>query len=86
VIATASFMLMVGIASARSNVTRLKSADDLELLMNVLKANKFVFAKIDRLATEVLTLTQVSGGSGSAPSKVGGLTCPPRYARHSGLH
>jgi hypothetical protein len=47
---------------------RLKSADDLELLMNVLEANKLVFAKTDRLATEVLTLTQVSGGSGSAPS------------------
>jgi hypothetical protein len=47
---------------------RLKSADDLELLMNVLKVNKLVFAKTDRLATEVLTLTQVSGGSGSAPS------------------
>ena len=94
-IGSASFMLMVGIAecyrvslfSGLLEVSaRLKSADDLELLMNALKANKLVFAKTDPLATEVLTLTQVSRGSGSTSSKVGGLTCPPRYLRHSGLH
>jgi len=41
----------------------LKSADDLELLVKVLEANKPLFAKVDRLATEVLTLTQESIGS-----------------------
>jgi hypothetical protein len=41
---------------------RLKSADDLELLVKVLEANKPLFAKADRLATEVLTLTQESEG------------------------
>ena len=45
---------------------RLKNADDLELLVKVLEANKPLFAKPDRLATEVLTLTQESPGS--APS------------------
>jgi hypothetical protein len=38
----------------------LKSADDLELLVKVLEANKPLFAKADRLATEVLTLTEES--------------------------
>lgn len=36
---------------------RLKSAEDLELLMKVLEANKALFAKSDRSATEALTLT-----------------------------
>ena len=42
---------------------RLKSADDLELLVKVLEANKPLFAKVDRFATEVLTLTQESAGT-----------------------
>jgi hypothetical protein len=41
-----------------SQVTaRLKSVDDLELLMNVLESNRAFFVKNDRLAAEVLTLT-----------------------------
>jgi hypothetical protein len=36
---------------------RLKSAEDLELLTKVLEANKALFAKADRAATEALTLT-----------------------------
>jgi hypothetical protein len=45
---------------------RLKSADDLELLVKVLEANKPLFVRADRLAAEVLTLTQES--TGGAPS------------------
>ena len=36
---------------------RLKSVDDLDLLMNVLESNRAFFAKNDRLAAELLTLT-----------------------------
>ena len=51
----------VSLFSGSLEVTaRLKSADDLELLVKVLEANKPLFAKADRLATEVLTLTQES--------------------------
>jgi hypothetical protein len=35
---------------------RLKSIDDLDLLMNVLESNRAFFVKNDRLAAEVLTL------------------------------
>ena len=57
----------VSLLSGSLEVTaRLKSADDLELLVKVLEANKPLFAKVDRFATEVLTLTQEL--SGSAPS------------------
>ena len=57
----------VSLLSGSLEVTaRLKSADDLELLVKVLEENKPLFAKADRLATEVLTLTQESPGS--APS------------------
>jgi hypothetical protein len=53
----------VSLLSGSLEVTaRLKSADDLELLVKVLEANKPLFAKADRLATEVLTLTQESEG------------------------
>jgi hypothetical protein len=41
----------------------LKSVDDLELLVKVLEANKPLFAKVDRLATEVLTPSQVPCGA-----------------------
>ena len=58
---------------------RLKSADDLELLVKVLEANKPLFAKVDRLATEVLTLTQESAGT--SPSAVLG----PVWRRSAGL-
>ena len=54
----------VSLLSGSLEVTaRLKSADDLELLVKVLEANKPLFAKADRLATEVLTLTQEVMGS-----------------------
>ena len=36
---------------------RLKSVDDLDLLMNVLESNRAFFVKNDLLAAEVLTLT-----------------------------
>jgi hypothetical protein len=48
----------------------LKSADDLDLLVKVLEANKPLFAKVDRLATEVLTLTQEAVASSPSPSSV----------------
>ena len=45
---------------------RLKSVDDLELLVKVLEANKALFAKADRLAAEVLNLTQELGDIASS--------------------
>jgi hypothetical protein len=36
---------------------RLKSVDDLDLLLSVLESNRAFFVKNDRLAAEVLTLT-----------------------------
>jgi hypothetical protein len=45
---------------------RLKSDDDLELLVKVLEANKALFAKADRLAAEVLNLTQELGDIASS--------------------
>ena len=46
---------------------RLKSVDDLDLLVKVLEANRALFAKYDRLAAEVLTLTEEPKGS-AAPA------------------
>src|SRR4029077_11473765 len=61
----------VSLLSGSLEVTaRLKSADDLELLVKVLEANKPLFAKIDRLTSEVLTLTQESVGSAPSLSSV----------------
>ena len=61
----------VSLLSGSLEVTaRLKSADDLELLVKVLEANKPLFAKVDRLATEVLTLTQESADSAPSLSPV----------------
>jgi len=37
---------------------RLKSVEDLDLLMNVLESHREFFAKLDRLAAEVLNLTE----------------------------
>ena len=37
---------------------RLKCGDDLDLLLKVLEANRPLFEKADRLAKEVLTLTE----------------------------
>ena len=45
---------------------RLKSTDDVDLLVRVLEANRALFQKADRLATEILTLTQVSGDTAPA--------------------
>jgi hypothetical protein len=45
---------------------RLKSMDDVDLLLRVLQANRATFEKADRQAAEVLTLTQVS--EDTAPS------------------
>jgi hypothetical protein len=45
----------------------LKSVDDLDLLVKVLEANRALFAKYDRLAAEVLTLTEEPKGS-AAPA------------------
>ena len=52
----------VSLLSGSLEVTaRLKSVDDLELLVKVLEANKAFFETADRLAAEVLTLTQEVG-------------------------
>jgi hypothetical protein len=59
----------VSLLSGSLEVTaRLKSVDDLELLVKVLEANRALFAKTDRLAAEVLTLTQESKDSTRSPS------------------
>jgi hypothetical protein len=51
----------VSLVSGSLEVTaRLKSTDDLNLLVRVLEANKPLFEKSDRLANEVLTLTESS--------------------------
>ena len=47
----------ISLVSSSLEVTaRLKSVDDLDLLMNVLESNRAFFVKNDRLAAEVLTL------------------------------
>jgi hypothetical protein len=47
----------ISLLSSSLEVTaRLKSIDDLDLLMNVLESNRGFFVKNDRLAAEVLTL------------------------------
>jgi hypothetical protein len=47
----------ISLLSSSLEVTaRLKSIDDLDLLMNVLESNRAFFVKNDRLAAEVLTL------------------------------
>jgi hypothetical protein len=52
------FMHRISLLFTSLEVTaRLKSVDDLELLMNVLESNRAFFVKNDRLAAEVLTLT-----------------------------
>jgi hypothetical protein len=50
---------------------RLKSTDDVDLLVRVLEANRSPFEKADRLATEILTLTQVSGDTAPAAPSLG---------------
>ena len=51
----------VSLLSGSLEVTaRLKCGDDLDLLVKVLEANRSLFAKADRLANEVLTLTDES--------------------------
>jgi hypothetical protein len=45
---------------------RLKCVDDLDLLVKVLEANRALFVKADRLAADVLTLTENSGGNAQA--------------------
>jgi hypothetical protein len=57
----------VSLLSGSLEVTaRLKSVDDLDLLVKVLEANRALFVKADRLVAEVLTLTQESGASVSS--------------------
>ena len=58
----------VSLLSGALEITaRLKCGDDLDLLLKVLEANRPLFAKADRLAGEVLTLTlESSGGSQSS--------------------
>ena len=49
----------VSLLSGSLEITaRLKCGDDLDLLVKVLEANRSLFAKADRLANEVLTLTE----------------------------
>ena len=57
----------VSLLSGSLEVTaRLKSVDDLELLVRVLEANKALFVKSDRQAAEVLNLTQELGDNASS--------------------
>jgi hypothetical protein len=58
----------VSLLSGSLEVTaRLKSGDDLDLLVKVLEANRALFAKVDRLANEVLTLTDESEANVKIP-------------------
>jgi hypothetical protein len=57
----------VSLVSGSLEVTaRLRSTDDLDLLVRVLEANKPLFEKSDRLANEVLTLTEAAGDAASS--------------------
>jgi hypothetical protein len=57
----------VSLVSGSLEVTaRLRSTDDLDLLVRVLEANKPLFEKSDRLANEVLTLTEAAGETASS--------------------
>ena len=47
---------------------RLKCGDDLDLLLKVLEANRTLFVKADRLANEVLTLTEEVEAVDSTPA------------------
>jgi hypothetical protein len=48
----------ISLLSGSLEVTaRLKSVDDLDLLVNVLESNRALFVKKDRMESEVLTLT-----------------------------
>jgi hypothetical protein len=59
----------VSLLSGSLEVTaRLKCGDDLDLLVKVLEANRSLFAKADRLANEVLTLTDEPDASARSPS------------------
>jgi hypothetical protein len=59
----------VSLLSGSLEVTaRLKSGDDLELLMKVLEANKALFEKAEHLAIDALTLTQEGGSSAPSPA------------------
>ena len=61
----------VSLLSGSLEVTaRLKSVDDLELLVKVLEANKPLFAKVDRLATASVDADTESVGSSPPPSQV----------------
>jgi len=63
----------ISLLSGSLEVTaRLKSADDLELLVKVLEANKPLFAKADQLASDVLTLTHESTNGPSSLSASAG--------------
>jgi hypothetical protein len=65
----------VSFVSGSIEVTaRLKSTDDLELLVRVLEANKPLFEKADRLANEVLTLTEASEDAASSEQPSSGDT------------
>jgi hypothetical protein len=58
----------VSLLSGSLEVTaRLKSGDDLDLLVKVLEANRSLFAKADRLANEVLILTDGSEAVARSP-------------------
>ena len=49
----------VSLLSGALEITaRLKSCDDLDLLLRVLEANRPLFVKADRLANEILTLSE----------------------------
>jgi hypothetical protein len=60
----------VSLLSGALEVTaRLKCGDDLDLLVKVLEANRSLFAKADRLANEVLTLTDETEARAQSPDK-----------------
>ena len=61
---------------------RLRSADDLELLMKVLEANKGLFAKVERSATDtVVNATETSAKAGG--SETDGFLKAPRETESS---
>jgi hypothetical protein len=59
---------------------RIKSCDDLDLLLKVLEANRPLFVKVDRLAKEILTLSNEQAviaptAASAVPTEVAAYPC-----------
>jgi hypothetical protein len=71
----------VSLLSGALEITaRIKSCDDLDLLLKVLEANRPLFVKVDRLAKEILTLSNEQAviaptAASAVPTEVAAYPC-----------